>query len=156
MPKKGIVRINQGRILPLWLRLTISGFLFVGMLYSNLLLNEEFAVFISIALAAPVLPVWNAYHLLEINNTAKVYLKGYWFAGLKFGQWKRFRQIDEITISEAKDVAQLKVRASNKTYAASMLMDGKEHIYLIGSNSKDQLKKWQKEICNKLELETSN
>ncbi len=155
MPKKGIVRINQGRILPLWLRLFISGLLFAGMLYANFLLNEEIAIFISIGLASPVLPVWNAYHLLEINKISKAYLNGYWLAGFKFGKWKHFQKIDEIIITNTKDMNKKK-RVSNKAYSAIMTLDTKEEVFLIGSNSKDQLKKWLKEIYDKLELETSN
>jgi len=154
MPKKGIVRINQGRILPLWLRLLISTVLFMGMLYANFLLDKSIAVFVSIALAAPVLPIWNAYQLLEINNKSQVYLQGVWLAGFKLGRWKRFRKINEIRIEKAGEISQLKRKSISKKYGAIMVIDTRDQIYLIGSNSRDQLKVWMKEIYDKLQLES--
>tara|TARA_Y100001972_G_scaffold119404_1_gene160686 strand:+ start:4315 stop:4785 length:471 start_codon:yes stop_codon:yes gene_type:complete len=155
MPKKGIVRINQGRILPLWLRLFISGFLFVGMLYANFLMSEEIAILLTISLATPVLPIWNAYRLLEINNQAKAYLEGYWFAGFRLGPWKRFREIKEIRILKMANLHQLKRRSKGKAFGAVMIMENEDQVYLIGSNSKDKLKGWLKEIYIKLELNKS-
>ena len=156
MPKKGIVRINQGRLLPLWLRLIIAGFLFLWMLYANFLMSEGIAIFVSIGLAAPVLPVWNACFLLEINNKSKIYLEGYWFAGFRMGKWKNFSKINEIKIVEKDEARHLRRGSNMKNYSAVVVFENRDQIYLIGGNSSEKLKERLKEINDKLELERSN
>ncbi len=155
MAKKRIVRINQGRVLPIWLRLFISGLLFTGMFYVNFFLSEETAILLSIGLAAPILPMWNAYRIFEINNQSKVYLRGVWLAGFKFGDWKSFDHIHEIRIVNT-GPTQTTRKSGGKAFGAYLVLENQEQLYLIGSNSRDQLQKWLKQIYDKLELERFN
>ncbi len=155
MPGKRNIRINQGRFLPLWLRLLISAFLFYCIIYSNLYFEEEMAVFISIFLATPVLPIWNTYKIFEINHQAKAYLSGYWVAGFKFGKWRRYNEIVEIRALEPQVRNKLHPRYQ-KNYAAYLVFEDDHQVYLLGNNSRDILKKSLREIYDKLDLKDHN
>ncbi|XOV91973.1 MAG: hypothetical protein ACFHWX_17410 [Bacteroidota bacterium] len=153
MSRQYTIRINQGRIISLWLRILIVALLFVGILFINLYFKEEVAIVLSIFLAAPVLPFWNAFNLLEVDNQSRSYFKGFWLAGFKRGVWKSYEAIREIKI---KDSGMNPSGKSTKYYKAYLIFENLDQIYLIGHNSQEKLKEQLKEIYKKLDLENKN
>lgn len=153
MSKRHVIRINQGRIISLWLRIIIVIFLLTGMMIVNLMMDETYAVFLSICFATPVLPIWNAFRLLEVDARSRAYYKGYWLAGIKWGDWHSYEAIQEVRVLGPGEGQSAK---TNKRFKAFLILKNGEQIYLIGHNSRDKLEDHLKKIHEKLNLDKSN
>ncbi len=151
MSYRHTVRVKQGRIIPLWLRLILTVVLFCGMLLANFYLEEDLAILCSILFAMPIFPIWNAYYLLEVDNKVKAYLNGYWAAGITWGKWKSYREINEIIILGPESRKPKNRRSGKKAFEAYLSTDDGTKVYLLGNESKSKLKDRMKILYEKLQ-----
>jgi hypothetical protein len=151
MATRYTIRINQGRFLPAWLRITISASLVAVIVFVIKSFDQELAVGFSVILAIPVLPLWNSFFILEIDNLRRRYKKGIWIAGWTFGKWVKYNKIVDIKIRK-KSTKKYSLR-EGKSFKAILILDDETQVYLLGDSSQEVLSERMEEVSRRLGIE---
>ncbi|MEM6830165.1 MAG: hypothetical protein AAF551_06585 [Bacteroidota bacterium] len=149
---KGI-RINQGRSVPLLVRLVVS---FVVILVSIQILahlpeNAAIALTMSVSLILPVL--WFSFDVLTIDTASRRVHQGIWIMGRPIGRSKAYTKIENIFIEKP----QTEQNGRNSThqpplYRAFITFDNQKKYYILSGRSEESLKKKLSKIKKRLEF----
>lgn len=138
------VRINQGRIVPI--RLRLGGTVVVLILMAAVLmhLTELAAVFVCIFLSFLVPLLWSSYYLLEINPMAKEISEINWIMSFTIRKVKAYDEIEKIFINETRSSRQMTSYGGQvhtdriHEYKAFLkFSDGSNHLLLSDRNPDD-------------------
>lgn len=154
-----LVRINQGKSLPTWLRVFIVIISILLMILAFLKLITPWSIMLAILFSLIPPAGWFATNILEINTSKKMIFQGSWSMGFRFGNWKHFQEL-KIIFEEKKikttsfTLPNNKLITTNKEYQAFLETETAEKIYLFGHPIKDRIKEKVETLNKKLRLDT--
>lgn len=154
-----LVRINQGKSLPLWLRIIIAIVSIFLMILTFQMIAAPWSIVLAILLSMIPPAGWFATNILEINTSMKMIFRGSWIMGFRFGEWKRFHELK--TITEKKQIKTTsftlpdnKHITTNEEYQAFLEIESGEKIYLFGHPIEKRIKEKVETLNKKLKLKT--
>ncbi|MEM0938328.1 MAG: hypothetical protein AAF600_02335 [Bacteroidota bacterium] len=140
----GIVRINQGKALPLKYRLLLVTILWLMVLFALKHLTSLLAIFISIVLCYLVSTVWFAAKIFIVDSEDCHLFVGFWIMGFKKGKWIFFKSLEIDVEKKQTKKGILKTShnhhvISNTKYTAYVKIDNSERFYLFAHPDQERV-----------------
>ena len=152
--------INQGRALPLTLRVVGVGIVLVAVVKIMQHFPESYAIPIAIALSFLAPMIWFSSTILTINLETKEIHLGTWIMGLKTGRPESFDHIEKIFINEVKTIQKMQrygtggvYEKRDVEYRAFIKLDNEEKYFLISHRSEKKVEKRVADIKKKLGID---
>ena len=153
-----IVRIHQGKTLPLQFRIVIAMILGILVVVSMDQLPQPYSIAAAIALSALVPAAWFATDLLKIDLEANKIFNGAWVMGFKFGKETPITSIEKIFINRIKTKQTIYSLANNKNvsthykYQSYLKLSTGEKFFMVSHPSKNRMIEKSKQAIHKLGL----
>lgn len=153
-----IVRIHQGKTLPLQFRLVIAIILGTLIVLIMIQIRQPYSIVFTIALSTLTPAIWFSANMLEIDLTKNEVFKGIWVMGFRFGDKTSFSSIEKIFIKKTKTKQTIYSLANNKNvvtdheYRAYIKLDSGHKYFMISHPVKTRIIKKCQQAIRKLGL----
>ena len=153
-----IIRIHQGKTLPVAFRVTITMILGVLIVVTMEQLRTPYSIGLSILLSTLVPAFWFAAEILIIDLESNEIFNGTWIMGFKFGKVSPITSIDKIFINRVKTKQTIYSLANNKNisthheYRAFLKLATGEKFFMVSHPDKRRIVEKCQQAISKLGL----
>ena len=154
-----VIRINQGRIIPLQFRFAGSLFVLVAIAVGLGKLPYPYGIYLGILVSFLIPMLWSAYYLLEIDPDQKTISEKSWVMGYKSGKSVSYKEVDHIFINQTNTSQQMTSygghvhTARKKEYMAFLKVDSDRKYFMVSDKDESSLIKRVNPMAKRLGCE---